>query len=367
MGKFLAVLFLIFNLNAFGVEPEPGKVFFTVQVASFKEESKARQVLEKLKGLPYARISYRNGRYKVRVGFFKSFSEAEKFVSEKLSGKVRDYYITKIRFSPEGVFFAGKETVLKPEVSVSAIKQSSKRSLSHKTGEKSEKVSLEGKRVNSSETSKETPAVEETDYQVMKKAQEELKKTEVLINNDLSEGKIEEKKEKELEVNKNSSTVKEKEKKRELELEERRLYSSDNGEIKREKREEKGKFLSRGFLTFLIFGGVALSLIAIFTGLKGKKGAPPKDLEKLTAELLKEGKCEELLETVLPLLPSQPENTFLRKAVADCYVKLGKFLEAASLYEEIGEILDKKGLSVLSEEFKRKAEELYGKEFKGGR
>lgn len=360
MERFLAVLFLIFSLNAFGVEPEAGKVFFTVQVASFKDISKARQVLEKVKDLPYARISYRNGRYKVRLGFFKSFSEAQKFVKEKLKGKVSDYYITKIKFSPEGVFFVNKQAVLKPKISAPQKNSTTniKGSLSH---EVREKASERGK-VNNSEPKKEGLTVGKSDYQVMKKAQEELKKTETLINSDLSK----EKKKKESRINKSNVTVEEKKEKNRTELGKRHVYFSNNKnkEVKNQAKEKSRKFLNKSSSPFLILSGIGLFLILVFIGLKRRKGTSPKDLEKLTAELFKGGRCEELLETVLPLLPSQPANTFLRKAVADCFIKQGKFLEAASLYEEIAEILDKKGLSVLSEDFKRKAEEVYGREFK---
>ncbi len=357
MCRILAVLFLIFSLNVFGAEPEPGKAFFTVQVASFKEISKAREVLENIKDLPYARISYRNGRYKVRVGFFNSFSEAQQFVKENLAGRVKDYYITKIRFSPEGVFFAGGKAILKSEVSAvrkKAVPDTGKPvsppiKPENKKNEKI-KVDFSSKTLTekSSELKKKKTETAKSDYQVIKEAQEELKKTDFLIEKNINR----------VEREKSGKKIEKVERKKAAR---NQTFSSD---FKRSKVNSTGKrnFLPEGLGPVVALVGVVLLLVLAL--LRRKRNALPKDLEKLVAELLEEERCGELLETVLPLLPSQPDNTFLRKSVADCYVKLGKFLEAASLYEEIGEILDRKGLSVLADEFRKKAEELYGSEFK---
>jgi len=77
----LTLSLLSFSL-ATGI-PQPGERVFTIQVGSFKSKKKALEILEKVKDLPYARISYRKGRFKVRVGFFRTFKEALKFGKAK--------------------------------------------------------------------------------------------------------------------------------------------------------------------------------------------------------------------------------------------------------------------------------------------
>jgi len=360
MWKFATLFFLIFSLNVFGLEPVPGKFFYTVQVASFKERSKAQEVLRKFKNLPYARISYRNGRYKVRIGFFKSFSNAEQFVKEKLKGKVRDYYITKIRFYPEDVFFAQTKTSVKSE-SLPSNEAKKRKTNSLKRAVKFENRKKEVNSTTSSPSKKkqipENVSVDRNlDEQILKEAQKELEKTQVLIENNTGIKTEEQKELKSMDSEnkpKSSSLLK---KSKTLSS----VEKNKNGHLFHRSRSGNRSF----WVKVGISGLVLFVLLLIFFVLKRKKGAPSKDLEELIAELLEEERCGELLETVLPALSSQPDNTFLRKAAADCYVKSGKFLEAASLYEEIAEILNRKGLSVLAGEFKKRADELYGKEFK---
>ena len=336
----LVVLILSFSFSVYAVEPQPGKFFYTVQVGSFKEKSKALEVLNRLKDLPYARVSFRNGRFKVRVGFFSSFTEAEKFVKEKLKGRVSDFYITRIRFSPEGIIYASKSEV-----------------------EKKEEKEAVAQPVSSGEAAEKEECVE---FQ----KREEVEVEEVPTGSTPSGTAHLTAKEEPVKLEKSSSpafrelppSVKSGEKRDE----EERVESIAEGKtVERTVSAQKGGN-SSGKLTVLPFLIAALLAVFGFTlFLRRKRGAPADRLEVFVSKLLKEGKCEELLETVLPLLALQPENTFLRKAVADCYLNLGKFLEAASLYEEMAEILERKGLKVLSEEFKRKAEEIYGREFKG--
>ncbi len=367
MWKFLTLLFLIFTLNTHGAEPEPGKFFYTVQVASFKEMSKAQEILRKLKDLPYARISYRNGRYKVRIGFFKSFSDAERFVNEKLKGKIKDYYITRIRYSPKNVFFAQFKSTVKSKPKHSNLQKKPKStSLKNLGNSKNQKVKINNA-INitskSQDITDKTAINEELNEQILKNAQEELKKTQVIIEKNVSVNakKQEQREDREF---KNKSELKPKNsllRGKDKLLETNKPRNIQNRLSSSRTSLKIGELLVKIGVPVLVL----LALMVIFLRLKKKKGAPPKDLEELVAELLEEERCGELLEAVLPALPSQPDNTFLRKAVADCYVKLGKLLEAASIYEEIAEILNRKGLSVLSEEFRRKADELYGKEFKG--
>ena len=329
----ILILFLLFTFNAFAAAPEPGKEYFTVQIASFRKKEDALKVLKTVKDLPFARISYRAGRYKVRVGFFGSIQEAKDFVKKEIEGRIEDYYITKIRFSPKNVFFAEKNDFVFNENSNSSSSEEknsspepeNERVISDVSGDGSDK---EGNgALNSTENSSESSGLELT-----------VQENETMLETDnFCEGSSSEAEEG-LE-NVTSSTLTKEEKSRGSSLED----SSDSNRY--------NYFLALVLLLFLFFG------------FKWRRGVPSKDLEKIVVKLAEEGKCEELMEMVLPLLSVQRENTFLRKSIADCYLKRGKLLEAASFYEEIGEILEKKGFSVLANEFREKAEKLYEKEF----
>ena len=63
-----AFLFILLSYS-FAQIPKPGSRVYTVQVASLKSKAEAESILKKVSSFPGARISYRNGRYKVRVGF----------------------------------------------------------------------------------------------------------------------------------------------------------------------------------------------------------------------------------------------------------------------------------------------------------
>ena len=104
----LVVLALFLSLEANAVDLPVGKKVYTIQVGSVKNKERAFKLLQKIKSLPAARVSYRNGRYKVRVGFFKNRKEALKFVNNPSFKKrfKRNFYITLIEFSPNDVYFA---------------------------------------------------------------------------------------------------------------------------------------------------------------------------------------------------------------------------------------------------------------------
>ncbi len=346
MKRFLLLIILIFSLSfgVYAVEFQSGKFFYTVQVASFKEKSKALEILNRLKDLPYARVSYRNGRFKVRVGFFSSFAEAEKFVKEKLEGRVGDFYITKIRFIPEGIIYASE---VKRKEKIERKKEKEAVDLPVSSGEMAEREKgvefQKRKKVEDKEVPPGNTLSNTAPLAVEKEPLEREKSTSPAFQEFPSQGKSERKKNKE---KRGESVAKGKTVERTVSV-----------------QKERG---SLGKLTAIPFLMFVLLVVFSFTLFLRRKGRVPADrLEVFISKLLNEGKCEELLETVLPLLTLQPENTFLRKAVADCYLNLGKFLEAASFYEEIAEILERKGLKVLSEEFKNKAEEIYEREFKG--
>ncbi len=329
----ILILFFLFTFNALAVVPEPEKEYFTVQIASFRKKEDALKVLKTVKDLPFARISYRAGRYKVRIGFFGSIQEAKDFVKNEIESRIEDYYITKIRFSPKNVFFAEKNDFASNENS----NHSSSEKKNSSPEPENEKVTLDvsgdgsdkkcNGALNSTENSSESSELELT-----------VQENETMLETgDFCEGSSSEA-EKGLE-NVTSSTLTKEDKRKGSSLED----SSDSN--------------SYNFFLVLVL------LLFLFFGFKWRKGVPSKDLEKIVVKLAQEGKCEELMEMVLPLLSVQRENTFLRKSVADCYLKRGKLLEAASFYEEIGEILERKGFSVLASEFREKAEKLYEKEF----
>jgi len=91
MRRFICLAFflVVFFSHSFAVGiPKAGEKVFTIQVGSFKTKKKAMEVLEKVKDFPYARISYRDGRFKVRVGFFRTFKKASAFGKEKRLDKI---------------------------------------------------------------------------------------------------------------------------------------------------------------------------------------------------------------------------------------------------------------------------------------
>ena len=343
MRLFLFLFFFLSSL-ALGAEPQIKGEFFTIQVASFKDVSKARELLKELSDLPYARISYRGGRYRVRVGFFKSFMSAKRFAEEKLRGRFRDFFITKTKFSKKNVIFA-KDLVVSDSTSSQESSPSEQQSFSNKLA-----VSTDKKKDKVDVTDQRSAVVHcEDKEEVQPKVQSETKLVSTKQNSLEIQG----------ELNKNSSV-----KKKSLKVKEKIKIEYSKSSIQKEKALSPNTFI--GTIKY-VFGVLILlaTVSLLFLKLKTKRRESSDYLDKLIAKLVKEGNCAELLDTVLPLLSSQPENTFLRKAVADCYLSLGKFLEAAVFYEEIAEILERKGLKVLSEEFKKRAEELYGREFKG--
>ncbi len=360
MGKLLILLVLVISLNVPAVELQPGKEFYTIQVASFKKKEIALKVLNRIKNLPYARITHQNGRFRVRVGFFKSLSEAEQFANTELKSKIGSFYITRTVFSSKDVIFA------------SNLEKTNKREKTPEIGQKKPP-----QRTQTPETiSKNTKKIEH-------KTQE--KKEQKILS---SFTKIEIKKSETLsKISHTNSTVAKttnfigipKRKITEKQLKKfSKLQSNYSTNFKREipkfnhqrkKNPVDKKKIPRRKKLFVLFPLAILLIVVLFLIklFKKRKKDSEENLERFVSRLLEEGRCEEILETLLPLLTLQPDNTFIRKAVADCYVKSGKFLEAASIYEEIGEIFEKKGLQVLSDEFKQKAEELYEREFKGGK
>ncbi len=88
------------------------------------------------------------------------------------------------------------------------------------------------------------------------------------------------------------------------------------------------------------------------------------DFEVYVGRLFEEGNYEKVIETAIPYLQRNPKDTFTKKLAAESFEKLGMFIEAGTLYEEIAEELGEKGFSLLKERFKEKAERLLSKEFR---
>jgi cell division protein FtsN len=295
--------------------PEAGERVFTIQVGSFKTKKKALEVLEKVKDLPYARISYRKGRFKVRVGFFKSYREAVEFGKKNNLDEVApDYYITAIKFIPENVEFFSSSSL--PSKDEKHPPPKTKEEV-NKTDEITEPPPPP---LPPKEEEREPPKVEKEETpeqkQTIEKIEDELQKLE------------------------------------------------DSSFSVTEKKAKK-----KNYFPFLLIPALLIPFGALLTktNRKGKnKSVKEAEFEKFIASLLKEDKYERVLEIGIPYLSKNPEDTFVKKAVAESFEKTGRYLEASTLYSEIAEDLRKKGLDILADLFEKKAESLSGKEFKGG-
>ena len=315
VGLVFSILALFFSLTASATDLPVGKRIYTVQIGSFESKEKAFTLLQKAKTLPQARVSYRNGRYKVRVGFFKSYGEALRFVNNpSFRERFSNFYITLIRFSPKNVYFArssGSQESKKPKAKETAG-----------TVVKKEKKESE----NSEEVNKKV------------EAQNQTREVKIHYQDFLPSAN-----KKEVKKSKMSGCVK----------------SFENEDYESSYALGLAKWLA---LFFLFSLGVVYFSYAFLTS--GDKET--KDLEVLVGKFLEEENCEKLKEMLIPIVKTDKSNTFLRKVLIDCYLREKKFIEAAALCEEISEILKKEGLEVLASSFKAKAEEFLGKEFRGG-
>ncbi|RKQ63428.1 sporulation related protein [Thermovibrio guaymasensis] len=326
-----AFLFILLSYS-FAQIPKPGSRVYTVQVASLKSKVEAESILKKVSSFPGARISYRNGRYKVRVGFFKTYKEAQEFVKESgLTKVVSDYYITRISFNPEGVFFPEKE-------------------------EKSKEIKTE---VKTPQEVKEEEKEVETESPVPLEKEKEVSTGED-SGTEKEKEEVEPDEEKQLE----SAEVKESREDKDLTSDVKKQVFSykeplpKETKVKKEK-EEGGNWKKVALPTFII-----TFLFVFFSLLRRRKGKLKEtDFESYVADLLNQGKYKELIELAVPYLMKRPKDTFVKKALAESYEKLGRYLEAADVYSEIAKDLEEKGLNVLAEDFKRRANELYQMEF----
>ncbi|MEO2082764.1 MAG: SPOR domain-containing protein [Desulfurobacteriaceae bacterium] len=325
-------LFLLaFFSFSFASPPSDGENVYTIQVASLKKKEDALKFVRKLGSLPDLRISFRNGRYKVRIGFFKSYQEAEEFARKHgFSRLFRDYYITRINFSSQGVEFIYPEKGESPEEETIGNSTENGSSGEYEVEELVSTVSdngLEEEPLLSEEEENESGEVEvntTSDFNVAFPAEIEGEPKGVLAENRTSE----------------NVTV----------------------TAPPEKKEENRRI-------FLYLPILILPLIIALILKKRSDGyAEGKGIEELVAELVSKGDFEKVVEVALPYVEKSPEDTFVRKALAESYEELGRFAEAAGIYSEMVEILRRKGLDVLAGEFEKRAEDLLVKEFrkKGG-
>ena len=319
-GSVAVILLLIFLTIplAYGSPPEPGSEVFVVQVGSLKDRERAFKLAERLKAFPDVRVSYRNGRYKVRIGFFKTYKEAVSFTeSAEFKDKVKDFYVTKIVYHPEGVFFLPS--------SKSEEKPQEKRRGEPEQRDLKEELELEPNSYSSAEGSSNL-TLEQGEVEAQPTVPDEVK-------SDFEKALEEEGKE-------NASPVQ---------------------RDKQKGKDEKGSWLKEFYLLFLF----VLVILFIIRFLKDNQNSE-NYIENHIAKLLGEGKYEEVIEVAIPYLDKNPNDTFVKNALAESYEMLGKYLEAASVYSEIAQDLEKKGLNILAEGFKERAEKLYSQEFKRG-
>ncbi|WP_163328359.1 SPOR domain-containing protein [Desulfurobacterium thermolithotrophum] len=317
--------------------PWEGKRVYTIQVGSFIDKEKAEERVKKIEDLPYARISYRNGRYKVRVGFFKSSKEAEAFIRKfNLREKIKDFYITRIRFSSKGVNFLSKGA--------------SQTVTNNKTFSKKEEVK--------------NNSLKET------KHSKENKSTKIAVANASTEAKVvETKKEKDLTTEKdNFEKNKSVFKKEDFTESKVKLSEITAKDIKDGKKDRKNFFVKLFLIAFLLILIVLFILSKLATKLMYRKEKNNSiNFQLLISKLLKEENYEKIIDVAVPYLIKNPHDTFVKKAVAESFEKIGRYLEAAAIYSELSKDLEEKELKVLAQEFERKSEEVLKKEFKGRR
>ncbi len=107
-------------------------------------------------------------------------------------------------------------------------------------------------------------------------------------------------------------------------------------------------------------------LVLISLKLFRRKRGSKEYFESYILKLLEGGKYQDVVDLATLYLSKSPGDTFVRRVLAESYEKLGRYLESADLCSEIASELGKKGLGILAEGFKEKAEKLYANEFKKG-
>ncbi len=325
-------LFLFVFSFAYGV-PLDGEKVFTVQVASLRDEGKAEEVAKDLldRGFKDVWIKHVNDRFRVRVGFFDTKEEAVEFTKKLREKGLKGYYVTLVEFTRRNVrlFQPRGEMEGEPSEGTGQVESRLEKSQEKVPGVRSVRndgfdsdkwaklEKLEERRVK---------VIESRENKVVKSGSEEDKTV-------------------------NSKVVPA------VKKEEKKLSQKED-------RSDLGNGSSWKYLPFVL---LFLVLVPFYSFLFRRNESRAVSFEKYLLNLLEDGKCEKLVETALPFIEKNETNTFVRELVARCYARQGKWLEAASMYKEISEILREKGLLELSEKMEKKFEELSAREFmKGG-
>ncbi len=322
MKIYMKIFSFLFLLSSAFAVPLDGERVFTIQVASLKEKVKAEKVASNLvrKGFKDVWIKHVNDRFRVRIGFFKTKEEALEFTKELDRKNVKGYYVTLVEFTQKDVELMDpfeKEEETEETIQIENRTEEGQGELTSR-----EEVSASD---NESKTEPSEETWEKTEERPIGKSRTEDENGTFEVENVVKR--------------ETNSTYDEK-------------VGKNNDEKKSNNRLSLKHFLFI-FLPLLL-------LISFFLKRREDKIT---SFEKYILKLFKEGKCEKLIETALPFLEKDRENTFVRELIAECYMRQSKWLEAASMYKEISEILKGKGLFELSEKMEKKFEEISAKEF----
>jgi len=295
--------------------------YFTVQVASFQNKKLAEKFFRSVSGEKDAHIDFVDGRYKVRIGYFKTYEEAKKFLEKSyLKRKFRGAFITRTFCKKQVNTIKGNLKLTDSSNSMltkNEIQPENNTALENKT----ETLTLENETAN-------TPS-----------------------------GKIEEdsngtpKKEKPIDLNigKAPKVI--------------RLDSKNGQEVTKVKK-IKGKQILLLLMAFPTAFFPLLYLLLKFSFRK-REGLVEKDFHSYISELYSSGRFSDVVSTAFIYLSKVPDDTFVKEIYADSLKELGRNLEAADVYFDLSKEFMEKGSVELSEKFKLKGEELIDREFGG--
>jgi hypothetical protein len=374
------IVFLFLSFSAYAGPVKEGSSVYTVQVASFKSKEEAVNFAARLKEkFPSIRVIPYRGTYRVRIGLFKSYREALEFTkSPQFRESFKDYFIAKTRYVPGREVKLPEPVELPPPQSLAEVVDFQPSTLNDESqisrGKGEGSSGIESKE----ESAKEIKAIEGADELSSRSSLPEGQGREVSENATESESPLLKEQrsgcgtgappESTLENRQEGAPPK-------GEAEFGGLKPSDENATGEERLSE-GKAAephtpeavpeekeAGGFnLLYLLMPLALLFALYLFRSFRGEEDG--SYLEAYVARLLEEGKYEEVVEVALPFAKKNPKNTFIKGALAESYEALGRFLEAAEAYSEVAEELERRGLKELAEEVRRKAEELYGREFK---
>ncbi len=318
--RILLIVILLTFSNSFAE-----RTFYTIQVASVLDFGAAEKIYKEVEKLPYARVDYVDGRYKVRIGFFYSVKEAKSFLFERdIRKKFKDAYVTRVYNSGYINTVLGKSVFPLNETDNSTNANVTENSSLSKT-----LCSLDN---NSGEV--ESEQLNETSEN------QTLEKT--LISNQTSG------------IEENISKVK-------------KVVAIDLEKVKSVPKKNSNKIDIKVF-SFIIV--VPFLIIAIYFLLrifrpKKNKGIIEKDFHQYLSELFTLGKFSELLDAASIYLLKVPDDTFVKELYAQGLKEIGRNLEAAEAFFELAKIFGDRGDLELAEKFRVEGEKLIDKEFGG--